>query len=121
MNALSTALVIVVGSITLIGMLSAISYRIWLLPSVRAWFGEEEGYRRGNREARARRTSFERRCGYAIMSLFGSIVPGTFKVMMADRLPEVARWGLIMQVAMLVIGGLFIWLAIHRWKNPLED
>jgi len=53
--------------------------------------------------------------------LYVSVAAGTVRVIVAERMPELAGYFLIAQIAAVVVAGLFVFAARSRWVKPFED
>ncbi|MBL9219028.1 MAG: hypothetical protein JNG82_11105 [Opitutaceae bacterium] len=115
-----TALAIAVIGLAAFATLSAFGYQVWLRPGVCAHFGEEFASRRDLEPARRRR-SFEWRCGYVLLCLYGSVAAGTVRLILAERWPGLSGYFLFAQIAAVVVAGLFLLAARSRWMQPFED
>ena len=92
-------------------------YYFWIRPAVCFHFGEEFPSRR-DRNATRRRRSFEWRCGRVAVCLF---IAGTINAVAEVGLPISTPILIGSQFAALLVGALFLWAAIARWKAPFED
>jgi hypothetical protein len=108
---------IILACIALGSALLGFAYRKWVRPGVCMRFGEEYPSRT-DREATRRRRSFEHRCYLAIAFLYASMVVGFIRGLLTEMLPELSTAGIITQVALFLVAGLFSWAAYARWRHP---
>ena len=103
--------------VVIVSLAAGAAYRFWIQPAVCFHFGEEFRSRR-DRDATRRRRSFERHCGRVAVCLF---IAGTINAVaeVGPPLPPLILIG--GQIAALLIGALFLWAAIARWREPFED
>lgn len=110
---------VILASIVLGSALSGLAYRQWIRPSVCMHFGEEHPSRH-DREATRRRRSFEYRCYLTIAFIYSSMIVGLVREFMTEMIPELSTIGIITQVALLLVAGLFTWAAYARWRAPFD-
>jgi hypothetical protein len=97
-----------------------VAYRLVFVRVARVQFGEEFSTRR-DRVAIRRRRSFERRLVQALTWFYFSGVVIFERTILETVLPELGRVFTYAQIACIVVGALFVWAAVLRWRNPDED
>jgi hypothetical protein len=107
---------ILLALITLTTAASA-AYRLWIRPIICDHFGEEFPSRR-DRDATERRRSFERNNARVLACVFVASAIGAVAEIIGFISPLVVVGA---QIAVLLVGGLFLWAAIAQWQAPTED